>query len=100
MESQLQIYRNIGYQTIIISAETGKNMEKLSALLGDGNGQVNLQSMQCDVNLNLRANNEKYQEFVLPLRFFDNCYSPQYEVRFDKDLRNQIKHLIKRKLGQ
>ena len=56
--------------------------------------------MQCDVNLNLRANNEKYQEFVLPLRFFDNCYSPQYEVRFDKDLRNQIKHLIKRKLGQ
>lgn len=73
---------------------------KTTALLGDGNGQVNLQSMQCDVNLNLRANNEKYQEFVLPLRFFDNCYSPQYEVRFDKDLRNQIKHLIKRKLGQ
>lgn len=72
---------------------------KTTALLGDGNGQVNLQSMQCDVNLNLRANNEKYQEFVLPLRFFDNCYSPQYEVRFDKDLRNKIKHLIKRKLG-
>ena len=33
VESQLQIYRDIGYQTIIISAETGKNMEKLTALL-------------------------------------------------------------------
>ena len=32
VESQLQIYRDIGYQTIIISAETGKNMEKLTAL--------------------------------------------------------------------
>ena len=36
VESQLQIYRDIGYQTIIISAETGKNMEKLTALLSDG----------------------------------------------------------------
>ena len=73
---------------------------KTTALSGEGNGQVNLQSMQCDVNLTLRANNEKYSEFVLPLRFFNNCYSPQYEVLFDKNLRNQLKDLLKRKLGR
>ena len=56
--------------------------------------------MQCNVDLNLQPTDKKYAEFVLPIRFFDSCYSPQYEVRFDKDLRNQIKHLIKRKLGQ
>ena len=73
---------------------------KTTALSGEGNGQVNLKSMQCDVNLTLRANNEKYSEFVLPLRFFNNCYSPQYEVLFDKNLRNQLKDLLKRKLGR
>ena len=73
---------------------------KTTALSGEGSGQVNLKSMQCNVNLTLRANNEKYSEFVLPLRFFNNCYSPQYEVLFDKNLRNQLKDLLKRKLGQ
>ena len=73
---------------------------KTTALSGEGSGQVNLKSMQCDVNLTLRANNEKYSEFVLPLRFFNNCYSPQYEVLFDKNLRNQLKDLLKRKLGR
>ena len=32
VESQLQIYRDIGYQTIIISAETGKIWKNLTAL--------------------------------------------------------------------
>ena len=73
---------------------------KTTALLGEGSGIVDLQSMQCNVDLNLQPTDKKYAEFVLPIRFFDSCYSPQYEVRFDKDLRNQIKHLIKRKLGQ
>ena len=36
VEGQLQIYRDIGYQTMIISAQNGKNMEKLSALLSEG----------------------------------------------------------------
>ncbi|OOF59802.1 small ribosomal subunit biogenesis GTPase RsgA [Rodentibacter myodis] len=36
VEDQLQIYRNIGYQTLIISAQNGKNMEKLTALLSSG----------------------------------------------------------------
>ena len=36
VEAQLQIYRDIGYQTMIISAQNGKNMEKLSTLLSEG----------------------------------------------------------------
>lgn len=36
LEEQLQIYRDIGYQTLIISAQNGKNMEKLTALLSEG----------------------------------------------------------------
>ncbi|OOF60407.1 small ribosomal subunit biogenesis GTPase RsgA [Rodentibacter pneumotropicus] len=36
VEEQLQIYRDIGYQTLIISAKNGKNMEKLTALLSEG----------------------------------------------------------------
>ena len=35
-EQQLEIYRKIGYQTLMISAESGKNMDKLTALLADG----------------------------------------------------------------
>ncbi|EIJ69720.1 small ribosomal subunit biogenesis GTPase RsgA [Pasteurella bettyae] len=35
-EEQLNIYQNIGYQTLMISATSGKNMEKLTALLGEG----------------------------------------------------------------
>lgn len=36
VESMLKIYRDIGYETLMISAHTGKNMEKLTALLTDG----------------------------------------------------------------
>ncbi|ABR74361.1 ribosome small subunit-dependent GTPase [Actinobacillus succinogenes] len=35
-EQQLKIYRDIGYRTLMISAETGENMEKLTALLSQG----------------------------------------------------------------
>ena len=33
---QLNIYENIGYQTLMLSAETGENMDALTAMLGDG----------------------------------------------------------------
>ena len=36
VDSQLEIYRNIGYQTLMVSAQNGKNLEKLTALLADG----------------------------------------------------------------
>jgi len=35
-EQQLKIYQDIGYQTLMISAQTGKNMQKLTALLSSG----------------------------------------------------------------
>lgn len=35
-EQQLKIYQDIGYQTLMISAKTGKNMEKFTALLSQG----------------------------------------------------------------
>lgn len=35
-EKQLQIYRDIGYQTLIISAKSGQNMEHFTALLSQG----------------------------------------------------------------
>lgn len=35
-EEQLNIYERLGYQTLMISAQTGKNMEKLTALLSEG----------------------------------------------------------------
>ena len=80
------------------------DIEKMSlkntALLGEGSGVVDLQSMQCSVDLNLQPTDKKYAEFVLPICFFDSCYSPQYEVQFDKNLRSKIKDLIKRKLKQ
>ena len=71
---------------------------KTSTLLGQGSGQVDLNAMQCDIHLNLRLANEKYADLSLPIHFFDNCYSPRYELQINKDFRKKIKELIKRKL--
>ena len=71
---------------------------KTTALLGQGSGQVDLNAMQCDIHLNLSLANEKYADLSLPIHFFDSCYSPQYELLINKDFRNKIKELIKRKL--
>lgn len=35
-EEQLDIYNKLGYQTLMISAQTGENMDKLTALLAEG----------------------------------------------------------------
>ncbi|WP_040977470.1 small ribosomal subunit biogenesis GTPase RsgA [Necropsobacter massiliensis] len=35
-QAQLDIYRNIGYQTMMLSAASGENMQKLTALLASG----------------------------------------------------------------
>ena len=71
---------------------------KSSTLLGQGSGQVDLNAMQCDIHLNLRLANEKYADLSLPIHFFDNCYSPRYELQINKDFRKKIKELIKLKL--
>lgn len=36
VEEQLKIYQQIGYETLMISAQSGENMEKLTALLAQG----------------------------------------------------------------
>ncbi|WP_101776117.1 hypothetical protein [Pasteurella oralis] len=62
-----------------------------------GKGDVNLANMQCEIVLNLGLTDPQYQQFKLPIRFFDHCYSPQYKVEFNKHLRNQLKDLLKEK---
>ena len=71
---------------------------KTTALLAEGAGAIDLDNVQCDVNLTLRSTNEKYKKLALPIRFFDSCYSPQYKVNIDQNFRHQLKELIKEKL--
>lgn len=71
---------------------------KTTTLLGEGSGAIDLDNVQCDVNLTLRSTNEKYKKLALPIRFFDSCYSPQYKVNIDQNFRHQLKELIKEKL--
>ena len=71
---------------------------KTTALLAEGSGAIDLDNVQCDVNLTLRSTNEKYKQLALPIRFFDSCYSPQYKVNIDQNFRHQLKELIKEKL--
>ncbi|MCX2960621.1 AsmA-like C-terminal region-containing protein [Rodentibacter caecimuris] len=96
---------NTPYQTAISSLSLENNLltvNKISlktpALLGEGNGAIDLHTMQCDINLTLSATNEKYKKLKLPIRFFDSCYSPQYKLELNKDFRKQLKNLIKEKL--
>ncbi|MGC6360046.1 hypothetical protein ACNO7O_08485 [Bisgaard Taxon 45] len=63
-----------------------------------GQGVINLNTMNCDVTLNVGLTVPQYQHFSLPIRFFDSCYSPQYKVEFKQHLRHQLKNLIKEKL--
>ena len=71
---------------------------KTTALLGEGAGAIDLDNVQCDVNLTLRSTDEKYKKLALPIRFFDSCYAPQYKLNIDKNFRHQLKELIKEKL--
>ena len=83
-------YLPINYTSDLTSSRT--------ALLADGSGAIDLDNVQCDVNLTLRSTNEKYKKLALPIRFFDSCYSPQYKVNIDQNFRHQLKELIKEKL--
>ncbi|MXN88527.1 hypothetical protein [Pasteurella canis] len=63
----------------------------------EGKGDINLTNMQCEIVLNLGLTYPQYQQFKLPIRFFDHCYSPQYKVEFNQHLRHQLKDLLKEK---
>lgn len=77
---------------------TANNIElKMPELVGQGTGVVDLNHMQCDMNLTLRSTDERYQKLALPIRFFGDCQSPQYKVNFTKEFRRQIIDLLKEK---
>ena len=71
---------------------------KTPTLLGSGTGVVSLNQMQCDINLTIRSTNKNYQNLILPIRFFGDCYSPQYKFNFTREFRHQLIDIIKEKL--
>ena len=71
---------------------------KTPALLGLGNGIIDLNRMECNANINLHSTDQRYQNLTLPINFFGNCNSPQYKINFTKKFRHQLIDAIKEKL--
>ncbi len=53
---------------------------KTPALLGQGKGTIDLNRMECNVDINLHSTDQRYQNLTLPINFFGNCSSPQYKI--------------------
>ena len=92
------VFENVALPLELENKSKAEIQEKTTALLAEGAGAIDLDNVQCDVNLTLRSTNEKYKKLALPTRFFDSCYSPQYKVNIDQNFRHQLKELIKEKL--
>ena len=71
---------------------------KTPALLGQGKGIIDLNQMECNVDINLHSTDQRYQNLTLPINFFGNCSSPQYKINFTKKFRHQLIDAIKEKL--
>ena len=71
---------------------------KTPALLGQGKGIIDLNRMECNMDINLHSTDQRYQNLTLPINFFGNCSSPQYKINFTKKFRNQLIDAIKEKL--
>ena len=71
---------------------------KTPALLGQGKGIIDLNRMECNVDINLHSTDQRYQNLTLPINFFGNCSSLQYKINFTKKFRNQLIDAIKEKL--
>ena len=71
---------------------------KTPALLGQGKGIIDLNRMECNVDINLHSTDQRYQNLTLPINFFGNCSSPQYKINFTKKFRHQLIDAIKEKL--
>ncbi|MDG6894182.1 hypothetical protein [Volucribacter amazonae] len=69
-----------------------------SALQLTGLGEVGLLNGQCDFQAHLTLNQPKYSTLRLPIHFFGDCHSPQYKIEMDKELRNNLKQMLKRHL--
>ena len=68
-------------------------------LLIEGEGSINVNNMQCSVTLTIGVNDPKYRQLKLPMRFFDNCYSPQYKIDVDRGFREQLKNYLKQRIN-
>ena len=71
---------------------------KTPTLLGQGKGIIDLNRMECNVDINLHSTDQRYQNLTLPINFFGNCSSPQYKINFTKKFRHQLIDAIKEKL--
>ena len=71
---------------------------KTPALLGQGKGTIDLNRMECNVDINLHSTDQRYQNLTLPINFFGNCSSPQYKINFTKKFHHQLIDAIKEKL--
>ncbi|MCW9733343.1 hypothetical protein L5B97_07660 [Avibacterium sp. 20-15] len=60
-----------------------------------GEGVMSPVNQQCDFLLNLGLQEKKYQSIKLPLHFFGNCTSPQYEIKSIDNWKNQLRNLLK-----
>ncbi len=96
---------NTAYQHLSSSASIDENKFRIQKLQlqaplfeAKGQGEVNLAQATCDFEIGLSPTSEKYRRLTLPIHFFGSCYSPQYKIQFNKDVRDQIKALLKEKL--
>ncbi|TCP95072.1 hypothetical protein EDC44_11122 [Cricetibacter osteomyelitidis] len=67
-------------------------------LVGSGEGEMDLDSMQCNFIINLQTKDPKYAKITLPLRFYGDCRSPQYKIEITKDFRDGLKKMLKERL--
>ncbi|PRI56312.1 putative assembly protein [Haemophilus influenzae] len=91
-----QFYLQLSLQQHQLQAE--KIELKTPALLGQGKGIIDLNRMECNVDINLNSTDQRYQNLTLPINFFGNCNSPQYKINFTKKFRHQLIDAIKEKL--
>lgn len=68
--------------------------------IAHNDGVVGLKTGECDFHALLALNNPRYQSLKLPVHFFGDCQSPQYQVKFDRTFRHQLKGLLKEKLKE
>lgn len=68
-------------------------------LILKGRGYADLQTMKCDAMVNIGVNDAQYKQLTLPIRFFDDCTSPQYKIEINKDFRHQLRNFIKDKFN-
>ena len=91
-----QFYLQLSLQQHQLQAE--KIELKTPVLLGQGKGIIDLNRMECNVDINLHSTDQRYQNLTLPINFFGNCSSPQYKINFTKKFRHQLIDAIKEKL--